>query len=65
MLLSAMRLRRAMRLWRTGFERIYDTEKDKIYKATNGWSDKYEDDRFKLVTDDSMYTRPIDGYIDY
>lgn len=48
-----------------GFERIYDTEKDKIYKATNGWSDKYADDRFKLVTDDSMYTRPIDGYIDY
>ena len=44
---------------------IYDTEKDKIYKSYKWVEDKYADDRFKLVTDDSMYTRPIDGYIDY
>ncbi len=47
-----------------GLERIYDTEKDEIYMAKNGWSDKNKDDRFQLVTDDSMYLKATSGTIE-
>lgn len=47
-----------------GLERIYDTEKDEIYMAKNGWSDTNKDERFKLVTDDSMYLKATSGTIE-
>lgn len=47
-----------------GLERIYDTEKNEIYMAKNGWSDKNKDDRFQLVTDDSMYLKATSGTIE-
>ena len=47
-----------------GLERIYDTEKDEIYMAKNGWSDSNKDERFQLVTDDSMYLKATSGTIE-
>lgn len=47
-----------------GYERVYDTETNEIYRATNGFSDVYDGKRYKPVTDDSMYTEPISGYIE-
>lgn len=47
-----------------GLERIYDTEKDEIYMAKNGWSDTNKDERFQLVTDDSMYLKATSGTIE-
>ena len=47
-----------------GYERVYDTETNEIYRATNGFSDVYDGKRYKPVTDDNMYTEPISGYIE-
>ena len=47
-----------------GYERVYDTETNEIYKATNGFTDVYDGKRYKPVTDDNMYTQPISGYIE-
>lgn len=47
-----------------GYERVYDTETGEIYKATNGFTDVYDGKRYQPVTDDSMYTQPISGYIE-
>ena len=47
-----------------GYERVYDSETGEIYKAQNGWSDKYDGERYKQVTDDNMYLTPIEGYIE-
>ncbi len=47
-----------------GYERVYDTETNEIYKATNGFSDVYDGNRFKQVTDDNMYAEAISGYIE-
>ena len=47
-----------------GYERVYDTETNEIYKATNGFTDVYDGERYKAVTDDNMYTKPISGYIE-
>ncbi|MDD2203068.1 MAG: hypothetical protein PHT75_01235 [Bacilli bacterium] len=46
-----------------GYERVYDTETNEIYKAYNGFVDDYKGDRYKPVTED-MYTEGIDGYIE-
>ena len=46
-----------------GYERVYDTETNEIYKATNGFMDVYDEDRFKPITED-MYSEPISGYIE-
>ncbi|MGN0518507.1 MAG: hypothetical protein ACI4II_07265 [Acutalibacteraceae bacterium] len=48
-----------------GYERIYDSETNEIYRATNGFSDVYDGNRYQPVTDDNMYTQPISGYIEY
>ncbi len=45
-----------------GYERVYDTETNEIYRATNGFSDYDWNGRYAPVTDD-MYTLPVDGYI--
>ena len=47
-----------------GYERVYDTETGEIYKATNGFTDVYDGKRYQPVTDDTMYTQPISGYIE-
>ena len=47
-----------------GYERVYDTETNEIYRASNGFSDAYDGQRYKPVTDDNMYSLPISGYIE-
>lgn len=46
-----------------GYERVYDTETGDIYKAPNGFSDRYDGQRYQPITED-MYTAPISGYIE-
>ena len=46
-----------------GYERVYDTETNEIYKAYNGFTDDYDGNRYKSVTDD-MYTQKTSGYIE-
>ena len=46
-----------------GYERVYDTETNEIYKAYNGFTDDYKGERYKSITDD-MYTKKTDGYIE-
>ena len=46
-----------------GYERVYDTNTNEIYKAPNGFMDSYSGNRYQLITED-MYTLPIDGYIE-
>lgn len=46
-----------------GYERVYDTETNEIYKAYNGFTDDYDGKRFKSITDD-MYTKKTSGYIE-
>lgn len=45
------------------YDRVYDTETNEIYRAPLGWLDGYNGTRFKTVTDDNMYTLPIEGTI--
>ena len=45
-----------------GYERVYDTETNDIYKAYNGFTDDYDGDRYKSITDD-MYSQKTSGYI--
>ena len=46
-----------------GYERVYDTETNEIYKAYNGFNDEYDGERYKPVTDD-MYLQKTSGYIE-
>ena len=46
-----------------GYERVYDTETNEVYRAYNGFTDVYQGERYKAVTDD-MYKAPISGYIE-
>ena len=46
-----------------GYERVYDVETGEVYKAKNGFMDKYEGERYKSITDD-MYTKATSGYIE-
>ena len=45
-----------------GYERVYDTQTGEVYRAYNGFTDDYNGNRYKNVTDD-MYTNTISGYI--
>ena len=45
-----------------GYERVYDTETNEVYRAYNGFTDEYKGERYKAVTDD-MYKSSISGYI--
>jgi len=47
-----------------GYERVYDTEKNEIYRAPLDFFDSYTGDRYTAVTDD-QYLLPIDGYIEW
>lgn len=46
-----------------GYERVYDTDTGKVYKAYNGFTDDYDGKRYKSITDD-MYTKGVSGYIE-
>ena len=46
-----------------GYERVYDTQTGDVYRAYNGFTDGYNGNRYKTVTDD-MYTKSISGYIE-
>lgn len=46
-----------------GYERVYDTETNEVYKAYNGFTDDYNGERYKSITDD-MYTDKVVGYIE-
>lgn len=46
-----------------GYERVYDTKTNEIYKAYNGFNDEYDGERYKPVTDD-MYLQKTSGYIE-
>lgn len=46
-----------------GYERVYDTETNEIYKAYNGFTDDYTGSKYQAVTDD-MYSSQISGYIE-
>ena len=46
-----------------GYERVYDTDTGDIYKAYNGFTDDYQGNRYKSITDD-MYTEKTSGYIE-
>ena len=46
-----------------GYERVYDTENGDIYKAYNGFTDDYDGERYKSITDD-MYSQKTSGYIE-
>ena len=46
-----------------GYERVYDTDNGDIYKAYNGFTDDYDGERYKAITDD-MYTQKTYGYIE-
>ena len=46
-----------------GYERVYDIDTGDIYKAYNGFTDDYDGDRYKTITDD-MYTEKPSGYIE-
>ncbi len=46
-----------------GYERVYNTETGEVYKAYNGFTDKYSGSKYQAITDD-MYTSPISGYIE-
>lgn len=46
-----------------GYERVYDTETNDIYKAYNGFTDDYDGERYKSITDD-MYSQKTSGYIE-
>ena len=46
-----------------GYERVYDTETNEVYKAYNGFTDDYDGERYKPITDD-MYTKKTSGYIE-
>ena len=46
-----------------GYERVYNTETNEIYKAYDGFTDDYDGNKYKKVTDD-MYTEKTSGYIE-
>lgn len=46
-----------------GYERVYDKENGGVYKAYNGFTDDYSNDRYEKITDD-MYLKSISGYIE-
>ena len=47
-----------------GYERVYDTETNEVYRVTNGFTDVYDGNRYQPVTSDDMYGLPISGYIE-
>lgn len=45
------------------FERVYNVESGKVYRANKGWFAKYVGDDYKLITED-MYLLPLAGFVE-
>ena len=48
-----------------GYERVYDTQTGSIYRADNGFMEKYstlDGQRYSAISDD-MYTEGYQGYV--
>nr|WP_288555910.1 hypothetical protein [uncultured Mediterraneibacter sp.] len=52
-----------------GYERVYDTQTGKVYKANDGWCDSHLDStnekRYQKVTEDNLYTEPTKGFLEW
>ena len=46
-----------------GYERVYNSNTNEVYRAYNGFTDEYDGSVFKPASDD-MYTSTISGYIE-
>ena len=46
-----------------GYERVYDTDTGEIYKAYNGFTDDYDGEKYKTISEE-MYTEKTSGYIE-
>ena len=46
-----------------GYERVYDTQTGEVYKAYNGFTDDYQGNRYKAISD-SQYSDKVVGYIE-
>ena len=46
-----------------GYERVYDTETNEIYKAYNGFTNDYDGKRYKPISED-MYSKKTSGFIE-
>ncbi len=46
-----------------GYERVYNTDTGEVYRTYNGFTDEYDGNKYKPITDD-MYTKTISGYIE-
>ncbi len=46
-----------------GYERVYDSDTGDVYKTYNGFTDDYQGNRYKSITDE-MYTTKTSGYIE-
>ncbi len=46
-----------------GYERVYDIDTGKVYKAYNGFTSDYKGNKYQEITDD-MYTTRVSGYIE-
>lgn len=46
-----------------GYERVYDTDTGEIYKAYNGFTDDYDGQKYKSISEE-MYTEKTSGYIE-
>lgn len=47
-----------------GYERVYDVETGKVYRAYNGFTDRTDIDGYYAPVTDDMYSNPLEGYID-
>lgn len=46
-----------------GYERVYDTDTGEIYKAYNGFTDDYDGQKYKSISEE-MYIEKTSGYIE-
>ncbi len=46
-----------------GYERVYNTDTGEIYKAYNGFTDDYDGNEYKSISEE-MYTEKTSGYIE-
>lgn len=46
-----------------GYERVYNTDTNEVYRVYNGFTEEYDGTKYKPITDD-MYTTTISGYIE-
>ncbi len=47
-----------------GYDRVYDTDTEEVYRVPTGWNDNRGDSRYQTVTDDKMYLEPAKDLLD-